>query len=100
MNQRIFPNNQTRKNDAPYKEINPSQGFKQSGNLEDRRTGSTQDSGAKNINPPGRQIASAVKGKYRRSVISLMISLDKVMKVIFEKKMVTIGAASPMRRHS
>jgi hypothetical protein len=33
-------------------------------------------------------MASAVKGKYRRSVISLMIPLDKVMKVIFEKRTV------------
>ena len=38
------------------------------------------------MNTPGKEIASAVNGKYRKSVISLMVSLDKVMKVIFDEE--------------
>lgn len=75
-----------KRKDAPYKEINPTQRFQWSGNLEDRITESTQDSGAKKMNTPGKQIASAVNGKCRKSVTSLMISLDKVMKLIFSEE--------------
>lgn len=83
MNQKTFSNNQTARQEAPYKVTNPNHGFNKSGNLGDRITGSTQDCGAKNRKIPGKQIATAVRGKYLRSVISLMISLDKVMRLIF-----------------
>ncbi len=86
MNQRIFSNNQTIKNDAPNKETIPNQGFNGSGNLEEYKTTSTHDCGAKNINPPGKQIASAVKGKYRRLVISLMVSFGIEVKSIFDEE--------------
>jgi hypothetical protein len=34
--------------------------------------------------PSKKEMASPVNGKYRRSVISLMISFDKVIKLIFD----------------
>ncbi len=74
------------KQDAAYNDTNPTQKFKGRGNLEEFRTKSTQDCGAKNIKIPGKQIASAVRGIYLKLVISLITFSDKSMRSIFDEK--------------
>jgi hypothetical protein len=82
INQQMFCNSQTIIQEATHKPMNPSAKFNKGESMDEYKISATHSFGPKIANAIGKQIAKAVYGSYRRSMISFFIFFNKVMKVI------------------